>query len=110
MRPLVIEPDPLRAAGPVLLGSRRDDAGEALRGWEDPHAYAPYPGALPLDWRVGRGSSGIDTTVHCGSTGVVQTIEIFRDFDVLDRCVSFSNVLLARPGYYDPPPRSEARP
>ncbi|MBC6466304.1 hypothetical protein [Actinomadura alba] len=80
----MIEIDPLRAAGPVLLGSTREAAGEALRAWGDPEPYAPYPGALPLDWRI-NGASGVDAVVHCGSTGVVQTIEIDLDFGVRPR-------------------------
>ncbi|MFF3438458.1 hypothetical protein [Streptosporangium sp. NPDC002721] len=81
MGPLTIRIDPLGSVGPVLLGSPREEAGRALRAWGEPVEYAPYPGALPLDWRIGRGGSGIDAVVHCGSTGVVQTVEIFRDFD-----------------------------
>jgi hypothetical protein len=166
--PLVIELDPLRGAGPVLLGASHDEAGEALRAWGAPEEYAPYPGALPLDWRVI--GWGIDAFVHC-SAGVVETIEIFRDFDVRpraqvfllgldvfsvpaeqvmaalrerfetdeedgyglyipalsvgmtrsiipdedshdeerDRYTCFSSILLAGPGYYDPPPQPEPR-
>ncbi|MEU8379365.1 hypothetical protein [Streptosporangium sp. NPDC048865] len=85
MEPLVIRIDPLGAAGPVLLGSSREEAGRASRAWGEPVEYAPYPGALPLDWRVGGGGAGIDAFVHCGSTGVVQTVEIFRDFGTLPR-------------------------
>jgi hypothetical protein len=164
MAPLVIELDPLRAAGPVLLGSSRAEAGLALRAWGEPEAYAPYPGAEPLDWRVS--GMGISAVVHCGSTGVVQTVELYRDFDVRpqaqvvllgldlfavpaeqvvaalrerfeveedggygctvpelsigmgrpiipdedsddedrERYTCFENILLARPGYYAPPP------
>ncbi|MFF3443258.1 hypothetical protein [Streptosporangium sp. NPDC002721] len=85
MRPLVIQITPLGSVGPVLLGSPRVEAGEALRAWGEPVKYAPYPGALPLDWRISGGEAGIDAVVHCGSTGVVQTVEIFRDFDTLPR-------------------------
>lgn len=81
MRPLVIQIDPLGSVGPVLLGSSRVEAGRALRAWGEPVEYAPYPGALSLDWRISGRGSGIDAVVHCGSTGVVQTVEIFRDFD-----------------------------
>ncbi|NRQ30557.1 hypothetical protein HII36_01680 [Nonomuraea sp. NN258] len=79
MSSLTIELDPLRGAGPVLLGATRERAGAALRAWGEPREHAPYPGALPLDWRLTGG--GVDVHVHCGSTGVVQTIEIFRDDD-----------------------------
>jgi hypothetical protein len=51
--------------------------------------YAPHPGALPLGWRVGGEGSGIDAIVHCGSTGVVQTVQIFRDFDARPRTQVF---------------------
>ncbi|MEU6267373.1 hypothetical protein [Saccharopolyspora shandongensis] len=79
MAPLVIELDPLRGAGPVLLGASHEAAGDALHSWGVPETYAPYQGALPLDWRVV--GLGVDVVVHC-SAGVVETIEIFRDFNV----------------------------
>ncbi|MFC4120442.1 hypothetical protein [Nonomuraea zeae] len=79
MSPLLIELDPLRAAGPVLLGASFAEAGRALSAWGTPRPYAPYPGAEPLDWRLS--GAGVDAHVFCGSTGVVQTIEIYRDFD-----------------------------
>ncbi|MBB6556854.1 hypothetical protein [Nonomuraea rubra] len=165
MSPLVIELDPLRAAGPVLLGASFEEAGRMLAAWGTPRPYAPYPGAEPLDWRLM--GSGVDVHVFCGSAGVVQTIVIYRDFDVeprarvfllgmdvfstpaeqvitelraryeveveqgdcdlvvpglsvgmsrstvpcpdddqetIDRYTCFESVLIAGPGYYDPPP------
>jgi hypothetical protein len=79
MSPLVIEVDPLRAVGTLLLGASFQEAGRVLAAWGTPRPHAPYPGAEPLDWRVV--GSGVDAHVHCGSTGVVQTVEIYRDFD-----------------------------
>lgn len=48
MRPLMIEIDPLRSVGPVLLGSSHREAGQALRVWGEPVPYAPYP--VPLEY------------------------------------------------------------
>ncbi|MFI6740888.1 hypothetical protein ACIBI9_48885 [Nonomuraea sp. NPDC050451] len=87
MSPLVIELDPLRAAGPVLLGASFEEAGRVLAAWGTPQPYAPYPGAMPLDWRLM--GSGVDMHVFCGSAGVVQTVEIYRDFDVEPRAQVF---------------------
>ncbi|GGK62474.1 hypothetical protein Ppa06_61510 [Planomonospora parontospora subsp. parontospora] len=81
----MIEIDPLRSVGPVLIGSSHEEAGQALRVWGEPVPYAPYPGALPLDWRINGGDTGIDAFVHCGSTGAVQAVEIFRDSDTRPR-------------------------
>ncbi|MER6575271.1 hypothetical protein [Nonomuraea sp. NPDC001023] len=153
LSPLVIELDPLRAAGPVLLGASFEEAGRALAAWGTPQPFAPYPGAEPLDWRLM--DSGVIAHVFCGSAGVVQTIEIspFDDesparvllmgmdlfsapaeqviaelaarYDVEDDAgglvvpelsvgmsypadldqAGFDSVLIAGPGYYDPPHR-----
>ncbi|GAA3720482.1 hypothetical protein GCM10022224_103190 [Nonomuraea antimicrobica] len=73
---MVIEVDPLRAAGPVLLGASFEEAGRALAAWGTPRPFAPYPGAEPLDWRLT--DSGVIAHVFCGSAGVVQTVEISR--------------------------------
>jgi hypothetical protein len=81
--PLVIELDPLRAAGPVLLGASFEETGRVLAAWGAPQPHAPYPGAEPLDWRLT--GSGVEVHVFCGSAGVVQTVEICRDFDVEPR-------------------------
>ncbi|TYB50914.1 hypothetical protein FXF51_54575 [Nonomuraea sp. PA05] len=63
------------AAGPVLLGASFEETGRVLAAWG-----APYPGAEPLDWRLL--GSGVDVHAFCGSAGVVQTVEIYRDLDV----------------------------
>ncbi|MET9250280.1 hypothetical protein [Nonomuraea sp. NPDC003709] len=84
---MVIELDPLRAAGPVLLGTSYEEAGRALAAWGTPQPYAPYPGAKPLDWRLM--GSGVDVHVFCGSAGVVQTVEIYQDLDVEPRAQVF---------------------
>ncbi|MEU5882865.1 hypothetical protein [Spirillospora sp. NPDC047279] len=87
MSPLVIELQPLRAAGSVQLGASFADAGAALEAWGSPRPYVPYPGAEPLDWRLI--GSGVDAHVFCGSALSVQTVEIYRDFDFEPRAQVF---------------------
>ncbi len=74
---MVIEVDPGRAAGPILLGSSFAQAGEALAVWGPPTTWAPYPGSEPLDWKLS--TAGTDIHVFCGSAGVVQNVEIYRN-------------------------------
>lgn len=74
---MVIEVDPGRAVGPVILGSSFTQAGERLATWGTPTTHAPYPGAAPLDWKLS--TAGIDIHVFCGSAGVVQNVEIYRN-------------------------------
>ncbi|MCO6004030.1 hypothetical protein NE236_03475 [Actinoallomurus purpureus] len=76
---MIIELDPLRAAGPVSLGMSFEEAGRALAAWGTPRPFAPYPGAEPLDWQLW--DSGVSAHVFCGSAGVVQTVEISRAFE-----------------------------